>query len=143
MCACVGIPFNLFVGGVLAFNPSLYNVRNAIWLGIIFSNLLTLFTGLLEFLAMVYPSRVNCKVLTVILGKQYMMVLVNTFLATCDRYIYTQWSSWHEKHVTLFRIVLIEFICSVTVPVLLSTPYWTAPIRCGLDIRIGKRMHRV
>jgi hypothetical protein len=69
-------------------------------------------------------------------------VLVNTLLATCDRYIYTRWSLWHEKHVTLFRIVLIELIFSVTVPVLLSTPYWAqlAPMRCGLDMRIGKRI---
>ena len=142
MCAFVGIPLNLFVGGVLAFNSSLYRVRNAIWLGVIFSNLLTLFTGLLEFLEMAYPSQVNCKVLTVILGKPYMMVLVNTLLATCDRYIYTRWSSWHEKHVTLFRIVLIELLFSATVPVLLSTPYWAqlAPIRCGLDMRVSKHI---
>ena len=41
------------------------------------------------------------------------VLLVNLLLATCDRFIYTKWSLFHKIHVTVFRVVAAQLLCSV------------------------------
>ena len=137
ICAAFGIPLNVFVGAVLICNPSLYSARNTIWIGVIFCNILTLVMGLIEVWAIAGGNEEACLIFTVMMGKPYTMVLANLLLATCDRYVYTKWPLWHEKNVTVFRVLMVEIVPTVLIPCSLTMPYWAfnVPLRCGFDLR--------
>ena len=67
--AAFGIRLNVFVGAVLICNPSLYNPRNTIWIGVIVCNILTLVMGLFEVWAIAWGDEEACLIFTVIMGK--------------------------------------------------------------------------
>jgi hypothetical protein len=78
-----------------------------------------------------------CLIFTAMMGKPYTMVLANLLLATCDRYAYTKRPLWHEKNVTVVRVLMVEIVLTVFIPYSLPMPYWAfnVPLQCGFDLR--------
>ena len=86
---CICVPLNLFVGYVLLSDKELHNARNAIWLGVVASNLAAFFMDSLQQFVFYRRSYAACQVFSFLAGKPYVVLLVNLLLATCDRFIYT------------------------------------------------------
>jgi hypothetical protein len=112
---CICVPLNLLVGYVLLSDKELHNTRNAIWLGVIASNLAAFFMDSLQQFVYYRRSYVACQLFSFLAGKPYVVLLVNLLLATCDRFIYTKWSLFHKIHVTVFRVVAAQLLCSVAI----------------------------
>jgi hypothetical protein len=136
----IGVPLNLITAVVLISNKELYNARNAIWLGVIFSNFLVFLLILLEYLIFYEHSYTACRLFSVIMGKPYLILLNNLLLATCDRLIYTQWPLFHKRHVTVVRVLSIQLTSSLIVFTAFTFHYWAlnVPVRCGAEPLIIK-----
>ena len=133
-------PLNLFVAYVLLTDKELHNARNAIWLGIVVSNLGMLCIGVFQNYA--HHNEVACQFFSLIFGKAYVVLHINLLLATLDRFVYTRWPLFHQSHVTVFRVVAVQFLCSVGFFLGLNFKYLNGmtPIRCGLDPENAKWM---
>ena len=140
LCICVSL--NLFVGYVLLSDKELHNARNAIWLGVVASNLAAFFMDSLQQFVSYRRSYAACQVFSFLAGKPYVVLLVNLLLATCDRFIYTKWSLFHKIHVTVFRVVAAQLLCSVAIFLAVSYDQ-IEQIRCGLNVQTGKLFFRV
>ena len=140
MAFCIFVPLNLFVAFVLLTDKTLHNARNAIWLGVIASNLTVFFMASLKYFIFYQQSYIACQLHSFVFGKPYTILLVNLLLATCDRFIYTRWPLFHQVHVTVTRVVIAQFLCSVSAFLALSTKQFVevTPFRCGTDPQTGK-----
>ena len=139
------VPLNLLVGYILLFDKELRTARNAIWLGIVASNLASFVVLSLQHFIFYQQNYVACKLFTFLAGKPYVLLLVNLLLATFDRFIYTKWPLYHRIHVSVFRVVATQLFCSVTIFLIVSYDHITGakPLRCGLDFQDVKRFSRV
>ena len=142
---CICIPMNLLVGYVLLSNQKLHNARNAIWLGIIASNLSVFTINLLHYLSFLHRHYVICQIISFFYDKPYIVLLINMLLATLDRFVYTRWPLFHLRHVTVCRVVSIQFCGSLAALLGLSYEGLSGirPIRCGLDAQRGKELAAV
>ena len=139
-CAAIsaGVPLNVFVAAVLIFSRELHNARNIIWLGVALSNLSHLLSMPVEFWVQYAQSYLACQIIQVVGGKTYLFLLINLFLAACDRLMYTKWPQFHQKHVTVFRVIITQVTCCSFAFLALTYQFWLLhlPIRCGLDLKI-------
>ena len=135
-----GVPLNVTVALILLCDSLLYNTRNAIWLGIIFSNLTIYFMVVLEYFVFHQQSYLACQILSALIGSPYLILLTNLLLATCDRLIYTKWPSFHEKHVTTRRVVTVQLCASAFIFLSLTIPFLPlkTSLRCGFEPLIIK-----
>ena len=141
---CICVPLNLFVGYVLLSDKELHNARNAIWLGVIASNLAAFFMDSLQQFVFYRRSYAACQVFSFLAGKPYVVLLVNLLLATCDRFIYTKWPLFHKIHVTVFRVVAAQLLCSIAIVLVVSYDLlieWKQ-IRCGFGVQDRKTRSR-
>ena len=106
-----GIPLNVIVALVQLLNKRLHNTRNAIWCGIIFSNLLVFFILILEIVAWCLQSYVASNILLLLNGKADLILLVNLFLVTGDRFVYTKWPTFYKRHVTATFYAILVSVC--------------------------------
>ena len=140
ICIVLGTLINVFVGSILICNRRLHTARHIIYLGVVFSNLLTLLMALMELLAVCLSNQTACVIYSVIIGKPYVLVLLNFLLGACDRYLYVTNPLKHKMYITVFRVVIIQLVSSSVLLVLLMTSYWTFGngIRCGLDLEANQ-----
>ena len=145
ICILIGTLVNVFVAFILLSHRRLYNARNTIWLGVTFSNLLTLVMAFLELLAVCWSSEVACSIYTVMVGKPYTLVLVNTLLAAFDRYLYVTDSIKHKKYVTVGRVIAVELTCSLAIFLLMTMSFWTMdmPLGCGYNYHVDSWTPRI
>ena len=138
LCICVSL--NLFVGYVLLSDKELHNARHATWLGIVASNLSVFFVRVLHHFFVHQQNYFACQLFTVTMGKPYVVLLINMLLATLDRFVYTKWPLFHQVHVTVWRVMAVQFCCSVGAFLGLSYNFLSGmtPFRCGLDPKNGK-----
>jgi hypothetical protein len=134
VCICLGIPLNVFVGLVIIRNRRLHNPRNIFWLGSILCHLTALLFALLECLVSRSPSSVPCFMYSTMIGTSYTVLLINSLLATLDRWAAISHPLWHRKHVTVTGVILVQLGSAITVIFLLTLPFWSRllPLRCGV-----------
>lgn len=134
VCICLGIPLNVFVGLVIIRNRRLHNPRNTFWLGSILCHLTALLFALLECLVSRSPSSVPCFMYSTMIGTSYTVLLINSLLATLDRWAAISHPLWHRKHVTVIGVILVQLASAITVTFLLTLPFWSRllPLRCGV-----------
>ena len=134
VCICLGVPLNVFVGWVIIRNRRLHNPRNTFWLGSILCHLTALLFALLECLVSRSPSSVPCFMYSTMIGTSYTMLLINSLLATLDRWAAISHPLWHRKHVTVIGVILVQLASAISVTFLLTLPFWTRllPLRCGV-----------
>jgi hypothetical protein len=79
-----------------------------------------------------YPIHA-CQLFSFLAGKPYVVLLFNLLLATCDRFIYTKWPLFHKIHITVFRVVAAQMLCSVAIFLAVSYDQVIElkQIRCG------------
>jgi hypothetical protein len=131
-----GIPLNVIVAVVQLLNKRLHNTRNAIWCGVIFSNLLVFCVLVLEIVVWGLQSSLASKILLLLNDKADLILLVNLLLVTGDRFVYTKWQAFHKRHVIVARTVALQLICTsvtflgstVEVWVLNGLPSQVAPV---------------
>ena len=61
------------------------------------------------------------------------LLLINMLLATLDRFIYTKWPLFHQVHVTVWRVMAVQFCCSLGAFLGFSYNFLSGitPFRCG------------
>ncbi len=59
VCILIGVPLNLLTAAFITLSPRFHQTRNILWLGVAFSNLFVLSTGLVELIAYLYARRLG------------------------------------------------------------------------------------
>lgn len=117
--ATIGIPFNLFLIGIIIFLRRLHLPRNFTWIGIGISNVSILSTMLMADLSVRWkasPSnRLLCTCLCALSQCTQIMIFV---LVLLERHVSIAYPIWHKLYVTIGRIIAVQFGCSLLISLL-------------------------
>ena len=140
ICLVIGIPVNIIGAVILILSRRLHKVRNALWLGIIACNLMSLFMALIELVAVLGTNELACMIYSCLVVKPNIVHLIYVLMATADRYVYMSRPLVHKKYLNVKLVNLTQVMVMVFSFIFLMSPYWTGlvPIRCGLDQRVNK-----
>ena len=131
----VGVPLNLFVAVVILAFKRLHNKpRNVFWLGVTVSNILTLITILIEYLAFQLQNNFICAVFVSITGVAYTCLLFNLLLALTDRYVAIVYPLWHHRRVTVRWAIFSQLggLCFFTVVIKFPFISRLVPLSCSI-----------
>nr|CAG4643425.1 EOG090X0BB3 [Ilyocryptus agilis] len=110
-CAVVGLPVNALVVYFIIRRRRLHNIRNATWLGIIFSNSFILLNHLLEVYAVEQQSETACRIYVFLVGLPYSTLILSLILALADRYVSISYPTFYKRHARRMCLAIIgEFV---------------------------------
>ena len=139
VCVSIGIPLNLFVAGVIIVKRNLHKPRHIFWLGVTFSNLFALAVSLNElFVRLVPDNKLTCWTFVLLVGTPYATLLFNLLLGLMDRYVAITYPIVHKNHVTVGRILTVQFLGFLFISVLFKLSYFLD----GSLVNISCRQHQ-
>ena len=133
--AVIGLPLNSLIIGVILSNRRLnQKPRNVLWLGVIFANLFTLLTILVELVTFHFQSPMGCKIFGLMTGVAYTCLLYNLLLSLLDRYLAISHPILHRVQTTVARVLVAQIGGAVFFFVLIKFPFLWLPVQCGIVV---------
>lgn len=136
ICCFIGIPLNAFIAITIVYQRRLRRKpRNVFLLGLILSNLYAFVPAFIELTYFHFPSVTLCRVYVAVVGLPYVTFLINVFLALVDRYTALTHPLWHRRRITVRRVVIWQFLCTLLVSVTYKFPYvaMIIPLECEVQ----------
>ena len=140
-CTLIGIPLNVIVAMLIicSGNRRSYHIFTV---GVLFSNVYTLSTALLDYAVTYWPLDALCFVYYSTFGSSYTLLLLNVLLATLDRWSSLVVPQWRRSNITIFRLIILQVVAFVLISVLIDLPYIVrfVPLQCAIHIDVVKWM---
>ena len=141
ICCCAGIPLNAFIAIVILRLKRLNRKpRNIFLFGIIFSNLLSFVTVIIEIVYFFHPSDLMCRIYVAAIGPSYVIFFYNLLLAVLDRYVAISHPLQHRKCVTTRNVIICQIIGSVLLTIIVKLVYIAdiLPLLCVIHLLDGE-----
>lgn len=141
ICCCAGVPLNAFIAIVILRLKSLNcKPRNIFLFGIIFSNLLSFATVIIEIVYFFHPNDLMCRIYVAAVGPSYVIFFYNLLLAVLDRYAAISHPLQHRKWVTTRNVIICQMIGSVILTMIVKWVYISdvLPLVCVIHLLDGE-----